>query len=217
MLTLDLLRTKRNLLFWTLHGAGWSAYAITQYFGALLYEKPASYGQVILIAALAGFVLSMPMRSIYRRLWGRSPRVFVFGVLLTCYGTALALRTVINLSYKQFVEPDYEFKTLFELFAGALSTTYLLLCWSALYFSIKHYEAQQMQQAAALKAAALAQEAQLKNSDSRQSEPYREQRRNAPVGIPALHLGPGPGKKGDTAPGNRSVGFVPGNGAAALR
>jgi two-component system LytT family sensor kinase len=162
MLTLDLLRTKRNLVFWTLHAAGWTAYGVTQYFGALLYEKPASYGHVILIAALAGFTLSLPMRFIYRRLWGRSPRVLVFGVLLTCYGTALAVRTVINLAYKQFVEPDYEFKTLFELFGGSLSTTYLLLCWTALYFSIKHYEGQQMQQAAALKAAALAQEAQLK-------------------------------------------------------
>src|SRR5262249_41107346 len=161
MPTLDLLRTKRSLVFWTLHAAGWAAYAITQYFGALLYEKPASYNQVILIAAVAGFVLSMPMRFIYRRLWGRAPRAIAVGVLLTCYGTALALRTVINMAYKQFVEPDYEFKTLFELFAGALSTTYLLLCWTALYFSIKHYEAQQMQQAAALKAAALAQEAQL--------------------------------------------------------
>jgi two-component system LytT family sensor kinase len=162
MLTLDLLRTKRDLVFWTLHAAGWAAYAITQYFGALLYEKPASYGQVILIAAAAGFVLSMPMRYIYRHLWGRSPRVFAVGVLIICYGTALALRTVINLAYKQFVEPDYQFKTLFELFAGALSTTYLLLCWSALYFSIKHYEAQEMQAGAALKAAALAQDAQLK-------------------------------------------------------
>src|SRR5207248_2566224 len=100
MPTLDLLRTNRNLLFWSLHAAGWGAYAVTQYFGALLYEKPASYGQVILIAAAAGFVLSMPMRSIYRRLWGRSPRVLLVGVLLTCYGTALALRLVINLAYK---------------------------------------------------------------------------------------------------------------------
>jgi sensor histidine kinase YesM len=162
MLTLDLLRTNRNLLFWTLHAAGWGAYAVTQYFGALLYEKPASYGHVILIAAAAGFVLSMPMRSIYRKLWGHSPRVLLVGVLLTCYGTALALRLVINLAYKQFVEPDWQFKAMFELFAGALSTFYLLLCWTALYFSIKQYEAQQMQQAAALKAAALAQEAQLK-------------------------------------------------------
>src|SRR5262249_27353294 len=108
MPTLDLLRTKRNLVFWTLHAAGWTAYALTQYFGALLYEKPASYARVITVAALAGFVLSMPMRYIYRRLWAQSPRVLLFGVLLTCYGTALALRTVINMAYKQFVEPDYE-------------------------------------------------------------------------------------------------------------
>src|SRR3984885_471325 len=162
MLTLDFLRTRRNLLFWTLHAAGWSAYAVTQYFGALLYEKPSSYGQVILIAAVAGFVLSIPMRSIYRRLWGRSPRVMVVGVLLTCYATALALRSVINLAYKQIVEPDWQFKTLFEVFGGALSSTYLLLCWTAFYFSFKNYEAQRIQQADALKATALAQEAQLK-------------------------------------------------------
>jgi len=162
MPTLDLLRTKRDLVFWSLHAAGWMAYGLTQYFGALLYEKPASFGHVILIAAAAGCVLSMPMRFIYRRLWGRSPRVIAVGVLVTCYLTALALRTVINMAYKQFVEPDYEFKTLFELFAGSLSTTYLLFLWTALYFGIKYYEAQQTQQAAALKAAALAQEAQLK-------------------------------------------------------
>ena len=162
MLTLANLRTNRNVLFWTLHAAGWSAYAVTQYFGALVYEKPSSYGQVILIAAAAGFVLSVPMRSIYRRLWGRQPRVFLLGVAVTCYVTALALRLVINLAYRQIIEPDYQFKTLFELFGGALSSTYLLLCWSALYFSIKHYEGLQLQQAAALKAAALAQEAQLK-------------------------------------------------------
>src|SRR5690348_16330840 len=137
MVTPDLLRTKRSLLFWTLNGAGWFANAVTQYFGALLYEKPAGYGQVILIAAFGGFILSMPMRSVYRCLWGRPPRVFVMSVLATCYVTALALRTVINLAYKQFVEPEYQFKTLFELFGGALTTTYLLLCWTALYFSVK--------------------------------------------------------------------------------
>src|ERR1700730_17499259 len=139
MLTLGLLRTRRNLFFWTLHAAGWGAYAVTQYFGALLYEKPASYGQVILIAAAAGFVLSMPMRYIYRKLWGSSPRALLIGILLTCYTIALALRLVINLAYKEYVEPDWQFKALFELFAGALSTFYILLCWTALYFSIRQY------------------------------------------------------------------------------
>jgi LytS/YehU family sensor histidine kinase len=79
-----------------------------------------------------------------------------------CYVTACALRTVINLAYKQLVAPDWQYKTLFELFEGSISTTYLLLLWSALYFGIRSYESQQQQQEAALKAAALAQESQLK-------------------------------------------------------
>ena len=49
MPTLDQFRTNRNVLFWSLHAAGWAAYGITQYFGALLYEKPASYARVIAV------------------------------------------------------------------------------------------------------------------------------------------------------------------------
>src|SRR5256886_7820191 len=162
MPTLEQFRTNRNVLFWSLHAAGWAAYGITQYFGALLYEKPSSYARVIAVAAVSGFLLSMPMRFIYRRLWGRPPRLMITGAVVTCYITALALRIVINLSYKQFVEPDWHAQTLFELFGGALSTTYLLLCWSVLYFGIKSYESQRKQEQAMLKAVALAQEAQLK-------------------------------------------------------
>src|SRR5580698_6413917 len=156
------LRTNRNVLFWSLHAAGWAAYGITQYFGALLYEKPASYARVIAASAIAGFLLSMPMRYIYQRLWNRPPRTMILGVLATCYITALALRFVINLSYKAFIEPDWQARTLFEFFGGALSTTYLLLCWSVLYFGIKFYESQRKQEEAMLKAVALAQESQLK-------------------------------------------------------
>jgi LytS/YehU family sensor histidine kinase len=162
MLTLDQLRSNRNALFWSLHAAGWGAYAISQYFGALLQAQPVAYQQVIAIAAVSGFVLSMPLRFIYRRLWGRPLRTMIVGGLVSCYVTALALRVVINLAYKYLVEPTWQFKTLFELLEGSLSTTYLLLCWSALYFGIKYHESLQKQREAALKATALAQEAQLK-------------------------------------------------------
>jgi two-component system, LytTR family, sensor kinase len=162
MATLERFRTNRDLLFWGLHAAGWAAYGLTQYAGALFYEKHASYGRVILVSALAGFVLSSPMRYIYRRLWKRPPWQRIVGVLLTSYLTALALRLVINLSYQAFVDPDWQARTLFELFGGTLSTTYLLVCWSVLYFGIKYYEAERKQEEAMLRAVALAQEAQLK-------------------------------------------------------
>ncbi len=130
--------------------------------GALFYDKPASYARVWFVAAVAGFVLSAPMRYIYRRLWGEPPRIIVAGVLLTCYVTALLLRILVNLAYIRFVAPDWHIQTLFELFGGALSTAYLLLCWSVLYFGIKFYESKRQQEEAMLKAVALAQEAQLK-------------------------------------------------------
>jgi len=160
--TPEQIRSNRNVLFWSLHAAGWAAYGISQYFGALLYEKPSSYARVIAVSAIAGFILSVPMRYIYRRLWGRAPRTMILGVVATCYITGLAYRIVINLSYKLFVDPDWQAQTLFELFGGALSSTYLLLCWSLLYFGIKAFESQRKQEEAMLKAVALAQEAQLK-------------------------------------------------------
>ncbi len=162
MLTLEQFRKNRNVLFWTLHAAGWAAYGITQYVGGFFYPEASSYARVWLVAAVAGFVLSAPMRYIYRRLWARSPRTIVLGVLLTCYITALALRMVINLSYIEFVAPDWQMQTRFEIFGGALSTAYILLCWSVLYFGIKFYESKRQQEEAMLKAVALAQEAQLK-------------------------------------------------------
>jgi two-component system, LytTR family, sensor kinase len=163
MLTLEQFRSNRNVLFWGLHAAGWAAYGITQYFSALIYEKPSNYERVIIVAALSGFVLTVPMRYLYRRLWEKPLRVTAFlWVLATCYFTGLAIRLVINLTYKDLVEPDFQFRTLFELFGGAMSTTYLLFCWSALYFGIRYYESEQHQREAVLKAVALAQESQLK-------------------------------------------------------
>ena len=160
--TLDQLRTSRNALFWSPHAAGWPLYGLSQYTGALVYERPTSYARVIAVSAVAGFLLSTPMRYIYRRLWKRAPRTMILGVLATCYLTALPLRIVINFSYKAFVQPDWQARGVFELFGGTLSTTYLLLCWSVLYFGIKFYESQRKQEEAMLKAVALAQEAQLK-------------------------------------------------------
>ncbi len=163
MLTLSQLRSSRNVRFWSLHAAGWLAYGLTVYFGFLFYKQPSGIGPVITIAAAAGFVLSMPMRYIYHGVWGRGERWVIPVVLATSYITALALRIVINIACQHFIESNHHpFASLFDLFEGALISTYLLLCWSALYFGIKYYESKQQQQEAVLKAVTLAQEAQLK-------------------------------------------------------
>ncbi len=161
-MTLDDLRSNRNLLFWALHTLGWSAYLIAQYLGALLYEKSASYVKVILAAAASGFLLSAPLRYVYRQFWGRRPPVIFAGVLLSAWLTALVWRVVINVAYGYFVGDWMENEPWYSYFSGALGSTYLLLCWSGLYFGIKYYETLQQQREAALEASALAQEAQVK-------------------------------------------------------
>ena len=161
-MTLDDLRRNRNLLFWALHTLGGSAYLITQYVGALLYEKPPAYFKLLLVAAIGGFVLSIPLRFVYRWLWSKSPPVIVVGVLLAAWVTALCWRVVINLAYNHLIEEWLHKEPWYGVFGGALSSTYLLLCYSGLYFGIKYYETLQAQREAALKAAALAQEAQVK-------------------------------------------------------
>src|SRR5579863_1117934 len=96
MQTLEQPRSSRNALFWSLHTAGWGAYGIAQSFGALLNQRHGGYMEVIWIATLTGFILSIPMRYIYRRLWRRPAFVVAVSVLATCYLTALAVRSGIN-------------------------------------------------------------------------------------------------------------------------
>jgi sensor histidine kinase YesM len=158
----------RTVLFWTLHIGGWLGYAVSQYLGTLLYENKyehmKGYTAVILVAAVSGFLLSLELRYINRRLWTRSPKVIIFGALLSCWLFALLWRVIINSAYLRFTSDSMEWvmKSPLEFFSNAMSSTYLLLCWTGIYFGIKYYETLQDQREATLKAVTLAQEAQLK-------------------------------------------------------
>jgi two-component system, LytTR family, sensor kinase len=164
MAGIDPLRYNRASLFWVLHVGGWTAYVISQLLGAMLYEKMTGYPYVIIIAAISGFMLTLLLRYVCRWLWRQqqSPRMMIGVGLLTCYLLALSWRVIINLAYQHILEPEWKFKTMFEVFAGAVTATYLYLCYAGIYFGIKYYESLQQQREATLRAASLAQEAQLK-------------------------------------------------------
>ena len=70
-------KPNRNLLFWSLHAMGWSSYGIAQYLGALLYGKPVAYTKVIVIASVAGFLLTAPLRYYCRWLWQHGPAAMI--------------------------------------------------------------------------------------------------------------------------------------------
>jgi len=165
---LNPLLKNRSALFWTLHVGGWLAYAVSQYLGTLLYDVKTEHLQiylaVIVIAAVSGFLLSLELRYIYRRLWTRSPQVIIGGALLCCYLFALIWRVIINSAMLTYTADSMEWvmSSGLEFFANAMASTYLLLCWTAIYFGIKYYGSLQDQREATLRAATLAQEAQLK-------------------------------------------------------
>jgi len=160
--TLSDLRKNRNQLFWGLHTLGWSAFFIAQYVGTLFYEKSPGHVKAVAIMAASGFVLSIPLRYVYRWLWGRPAQVVIPGVFLACWVTALLWRAVINTATSILVEEWLSKGPWYGIFMYALPSMYLLMCWSGLYFGIKYYETLQVQREEALKASALAQEAQVK-------------------------------------------------------
>ena len=153
----------RSLAFWSLHALGWGAYGISHYLGALLYSKPASYVKVIVSAALAGFIVSAPLRYVCRALWKQPPAVLVPVSIAAAYCAALAWRLLVNCAYGTFYPEELrELHGFADYFSGAVSGMYLMTCWVGLYFGFHYYEAVQLQREAALRATALAQEAQLK-------------------------------------------------------
>jgi hypothetical protein len=160
---IDRLHLSRNAMFWLLHAAGWIGYSSAHYLGAWLYEKPVGYLTVIALAGLSGFLVTMPMRYIYRVLWTKDPRAILVGIALTSYSCALVWRVIVNVCYVRFMpEEDWKMTHWYEYFSGAVSGSYLMLCWSGLYFGIKYYESLQLQREATLRSATLAQEAQLR-------------------------------------------------------
>ena len=161
-MTLNELIRDRGRFFWVLNIAGWSGYVLTAYLGALAHEKPDSYIAVIMAMAVAGFLLTIPMRLLYRRLWERSPVTIGAGVIVTSYFLAFGWRWFSNTLYYEWVKGGWQPEGLMDYVGGVMGSFYILLCWSGLYFGIKYYQQLQDQTERTLHATAAAHQAQLK-------------------------------------------------------
>lgn len=161
-MTVDELFRDRGRLFWILNISGWAGYTLTAWLGALAHEKPESYFAVIVATAITGFLITLFLRVIYRRLWSRSPLVLAFGLITICYVIALGWKWLQNILYYDWVKNDWKPEHLMDYVGGVMGSFYILLCWSGLYFGIKYYQKLQEQTEQTLKATAAAHQAQLK-------------------------------------------------------
>ena len=152
----------RTRFYWVLNLAGWGGYVTTAYLGALAHEKPDSFIAVISATAALGFLLTIPMRAAYHRLWTRPPLTLAIGALVICYVLALGWVWAENLMYWDWVKRGYRPSQWTNHFSGVMGSFYILLCWSGLYFGIKYYQQLQQQTEQTLKATSAAHQAQLK-------------------------------------------------------
>ena len=151
----------RGRLFWILNISGWVGYMLAAWLGALAHEKPESYFAVIAATAVAGFLITILLRAVNRRLWSRSPAALALGLIVSCYVTALGWRWLTNVLYYDWVKNNWQPEHLMDYVGGVMGSFYILLCWSGLYFGIKYYQQLQEQTEQTLKATAAAHQAQL--------------------------------------------------------
>jgi len=137
-------------------------YWLAAYAGALFHDKADIYIAILAGIATSGFLLTLPLRLLFRKIWGRSPYVICSAVLLGSYATAIVWRLVINTMYMTWLETDWKPDSFMERISNVMYSFYIVLCWSGLYFGIKYYQQLQEQTERVLAATAAAHQAQLK-------------------------------------------------------
>jgi signal transduction histidine kinase len=151
----------REAQFWTLQFVGWTGWAVASAIGWVYWaDEPILYGLYI-FAALLAIVLTTALRYVYRALWTRPLPLRI--------GTAMVLSYVMGGIWqagKNAVIAHYmaDFKPMGWLgyFEGILSSLYVMLLWSGLYFGIKYYQMLQRETEKVLRITATAHQAQLK-------------------------------------------------------
>lgn len=152
-------------LFWQLQLVGWTGYAIDRYIQApdVFFPVPFTY-------LLVAFALSMALRWIYRRLWSTSPPIWKLAlVIVACSFTAAYLWLLLSSitfwlrgiwSYPQDESLSFILLSTLE-YSLTHHKPFLFLSWSVLYFGIKYWQRQREEELRALRADAMAREAEL--------------------------------------------------------
>lgn len=157
--TPDDIRARR--LFWWLQTGGWVGYGLVSYLSALAHGKPVGYWPMPLGIFIAGFLVTLGIRAVLRRAWGRPPAAFVPIAAACVVAGSTLLGLVFVMLYSNWC-PDCRPTSTLAYFAYATGHLYVVLSWVGLYVGLKYYRQWQQQTRQALAATAMAHQAQLK-------------------------------------------------------
>lgn len=152
----------RERLFWTLHTGGWLGFAIVYYIGSFLHDMRSIWLFVIILNAYAGWLLTIPLRYIYRLTWNLKPIHMLLTVMLSTYVVALCWAVVKNVNYWEIYKHGYRPEEWFMYFQNTINSLIMIACWSGLYFGIKNFQMLQKEKQNALKSSTMAHQAHLK-------------------------------------------------------
>ncbi|NMH58476.1 histidine kinase [Alteromonas ponticola] len=149
-------------LFWVLHCAGWTGFAIVYYIGSFLHDVRSIWMFVILLNAYAGWLLTIPLRYIFRWARRQSPLKMILIVIVACYVVALIWAVVKNVNYWEIYKHGYRPEEWYMYFTNTINSLIMIGCWSGVYFGIKNFQMLQKEKQNALKATTMAHQAHIK-------------------------------------------------------
>ncbi len=162
MVNLHKLFEDRERLFWTLHVGGWAGFALVYYIGSFLHDMRAVWIFVIFLNAIAGCLISIPLRYIYQKVAKLNPWLMLLSVLISCFLFSQVWQVLKNLHYWEIYKHGYRPEEWFYYLNGSLNSFFILMCWTGLYFGIKNYQLLQKEKQNALKSSAMAHQAHIK-------------------------------------------------------
>lgn len=149
-------------MFWALQIMGWLGYAFVQYIGSLIQEMRSIYVLIILLGAYGGFLITIPMRYFYRKIWNAPPLLLIIVVLACSYVAAAIWAVIDNATHWEIYKFGFRpYNWLFYL-KHSVVKFYIMMSWSGLYFVIKYYQLLQDEKQKALQAVSMAHQSQLK-------------------------------------------------------
>ena len=153
----------RNRLFWLAHTAGWFGFAFVHYLGSLQHDDLRDiFVVIIFLNAYAGWLFTVPLRYIYQKAWNLPPAKIALVVICSSYFTGVLWQIIKNINHWEIYKHGYKPDVWFMYTQSSLSSFYIILSWSGLYFGSKYYQMLQVEKQNVLKANAVAHQAQLK-------------------------------------------------------
>lgn len=152
----------RERLFWTLHVGGWAGFALVYYIGSFLHDMRTVWIFVIFLNAIAGCLISIPLRYVYQKVAKLQPWQILLSVLVSCFVVSLLWQVMKNVHFWEIYKHGYRPEDWYYYLNGSLNSFFILMCWTGLYFGIKNYQLLQKEKQNALKSNAMAHQAHIK-------------------------------------------------------